>query len=67
MKNYSKASTKSSMSVKAPKSPLGSSSSTSSLSKSPLTPTKKNYAKSKAATEQFGNISFGNTGMAGQD
>ncbi len=68
MKNYSKTRVKKASSVKAPKSFLGPSSSTSTLGKSPLNPQKKSYAKSKGpSADQFGNISFGNTGMTGED
>ena len=69
MKFSAKMSSKSSKAIKAPKSPLGSSSrsATSFGDASPLTQ-KKNYAKSKGkAADQFGQISFGATGTTGRD
>lgn len=71
MANYSKMSTKSSLSssatskVKTPKLSARS----SSKAPSPLTSMsgKKSYAKNKTDAEQFGIISFGMTGQTGRD
>ena len=69
MKFSAKMSSKGSKTIKAPKSPLGSSSrSPSSFGGASPLGSKKNYAKSKgAAADQFGQISFGATGTTGRD
>lgn len=69
MKNYAKMSFKGSSSskVKTPKSPLGSSSRSSAPFGATDPAQKRSYSKSKGtAAEQFGKISFGNTGMDGE-